>query len=193
MIDENFIIKSVSKGEQAAEKVNNNFFQISTQQLNWKPSPGQWSIGECLDHLIISDRSYFNVLEKISDGTYQMTFWDRFSPLTPLWGKFLKDQLQETVKIKMTAPKKLIPSASNKTSDFIATYLKNLNAFMTLISACKKIDLDKTIIRSPTINIATYSLRDAIEFLISHEHRHINQAIKTKSHTSFPVKFYKQK
>ena len=46
--------------------------------------------------------------------------------------------------------------------------------------------MDKTIITSPPVQFVTYSLRDAFQFLIQHEHRHINQAIRVKVNRSFP-------
>jgi hypothetical protein len=46
--------------------------------------------------------------------------------------------------------------------------------------------LDKTIITSPVIGFVTYNLRDAFQFLIQHEHRHINQAINVKHDVNFP-------
>ena len=46
--------------------------------------------------------------------------------------------------------------------------------------------VDKTIINSPLIPIVTYNLRDTFQFLIQHEHRHINQAIKVKANEGFP-------
>jgi hypothetical protein len=34
----------------------------------------------------------------------------------------------------------------------------------------------------------TYGLRDALQFLMQHEHRHINQAIKVRENDNFPKK-----
>jgi len=188
MKDELFIENILKKGQAAKDKVLRELSPISVEQLNWKPSTGSWSIAECLDHLLISDSSYFAVLKEITEGNYKMTRWEKFSPLTTLWGNTLKHQLQENVRRKMTAPKKLTPKTSNKSLDFIRTHLENLDLFLSYISKCKEIDIDKTIITSPTIRIATYSLRDAFQFLIQHEHRHINQAIRVKENTAFPKK-----
>lgn len=187
MKDEQFIRQTLARGQEAREKVENQLSGISPAQLNWKPSSEQWSIGECLDHLFISDREYFDNLQKISDGSYKMSFWEKYSPMTSLWGKELKDRLGETVKKKMEAPKKLTPAKSDKPDGFVKLYLNNLDVFLSLIAACKHADLDRTIITSPTIKIATYSLRDSFEFLITHEHRHINQAIRVKSYPGFPA------
>lgn len=59
MKDENFIRSVLQKGGEAKEKASLEFSNISSEQLNWKPSAESWSIAQCLDHLIIADSSYF--------------------------------------------------------------------------------------------------------------------------------------
>jgi len=185
-MDEVFIEKTLRKGREAKSKVLKEFYNISEEQLNWKPSSKSWSIAQCLEHLLISDSSYFSDLQKITAGIYKMTFWEKYSPFTAKCGQILKDRLQEKVKKKMKAPRKLTPKSSNITSKFIDIYLKNLDTLLSYISNCGPIDIDKTIITSPTIRIVTYSLRDALQFLIQHEHRHINQANRVKKSDEFP-------
>src|SRR5262249_51140955 len=102
------------------------------------------------------------------------------SPFTSLCGRLLIKQLQEQPKRKFKAPKKIQPSASGVNQNIIGDYNKSLDHFLKCISNCEMADIDKTIIRSPTIRMVTYSLRDAFQFLIQHEHRHINQAIRVK-------------
>jgi uncharacterized damage-inducible protein DinB len=186
MKDERFIEIQVQKGRQAREKFNREFSGISENQLNWKPSPEKWSIGQCLEHLVNSDSSYFPTFKTIGEGTYKMSFWARYSPLTNFFGRTFKKQLSEDIKIKLKAPKKFQPTKSNLTLDIVKRYEGNLDALLVLFSKCKGADLDKTIIASPITSIVTYSLRDTITFLMQHEHRHLNQAIRVKQHEGFP-------
>jgi len=186
MKDEAFIRSIREKGAEAKEKARLEFSNISSEQLNWKPSPESWSIAQCLEHLIMADRCYFSNLKKIVEGTYKMSFWEKYSPFTAACGRIMKDQLQEQVKRKMIAPAKIRPSASEFKVGIIDRYHKSLDEFLEYISKCINIDIDKTIISSPTLQIVTYSLRDAFYFLIRHEHRHLNQAIRVKNYEAFP-------
>ena len=187
MTNNNTLIdRALERGVQARGKVLENFRKISHKQFNWKPSPASWSIAQCLEHLVISDRSYFQVLEKIINGKYTLSFWEKYSPFSGLLGKMLIDNLQEEVKRKTKTSDKLVPAMSEKDPSFINDYLENLDTFMKYISACRQVDLNKTIITSPMLGFVTYSLKDAITFLPEHEHRHINQAIRVKEHPGFP-------
>lgn len=186
MIDRDFIDSILKRGTEAKEKVKSAFPGLSSVQLNWKPSPEKWCIGECLEHLVISDSCYFGDLERIITGDYKMSFWEQYSPFSGIWGRVLKDQLQEQVKRKMKAPKRIRPVSKELGIKIIDRYLKNLERFLEYIAKCRDIDIDRIIINSPTVPIVTYSLRDAFSFLMEHEHRHLNQAIRVKEHEGFP-------
>ncbi len=188
MKDKEFIGSIIQKGKEARAKAKSEFSPISAEQLNWKPSPEKWSIGQCLEHLIISDSCYFHDLEKITTRNYLMSFWEQHSPFTSLCGRILKNQLQAGVKRKLVAPKIIRPSSSELKLDVLDSYYSTVDRFLNYIAKCDDVDIDQTIINSPTIHIVTYSLRDAFYFLINHEHRHINQAIRVKNTEGFPLK-----
>jgi len=186
MKDESFIQSILQKGNDAAEKVNLNFSSISESQLNWKPSPQSWSIAQCLQHLMITHLAYFPVLKEVVEGTFKMNFWERSSPLTSFWGRIMKNQLQDQVKRKMKAPLKIQPTKSEYHIVLLDRYHENLEEFLDLISQCRNVDVDTTIITSPLLSIVTYNLRDAFQLLLQHEHRHLNQALRVKQEEAFP-------
>jgi DinB superfamily len=186
MIDNIYIDEILQKGIAAKDKVTAEFSFITLEQLNWKPSEKAWSIGECLQHLILSDSCYFPTLKKITEAVFKMSFWEKYSPFSAKCGQILKNKLQEKVKNKMMAPKIIKPTNNKISLDIIECYHKTLTTFLNYISNCKNIDIDKTIITSPTISIVTYNLRNAFHFLVQHEHRHINQAIRVKMNENFP-------
>lgn len=187
MKDTLFIEKMVVRGKEAGEKVKAEFSDLSLLQLNWKPAPDSWSIGQCLDHLIVSDCLYFPALQKIAEGKFEMTAWERWSPFSSLFGRMLVQLLQEKVKKKVKAPKVLIPFSSQIDLGILERFQKHLDTLLEYLAACKTINLDRTHITSPVSKFVTYSLRNAITILIQHLHRHINQAMKVKKHNGFPA------
>lgn len=186
MKDPDFIQKMIERGKQAGEKVLAEFDHLNSEQLNWKPAAEQWSIAQCLDHLVVADTCYFPILEKIASGTHTMNWWRRNSPFSRVFGKILVNQLSETVKRKMRAPRKFKPDTSNIEGDIILKFNSHLDKLLLLIGSCAEADLDKTIITSPASGIVTYSLKDAVTILVQHLHRHINQAVRVKNEPGFP-------
>ena len=188
MKDSAFIQQMLQRGMQAQNKLTSEFTTLSAEQLNWKPSENVWSMAQCLDHLIISNTSYFSVFEAITNGTFSMNLWEKMSPFNRINTMLLKGTMQEEVKIKLTTHPKFASTVSDVPSEISTTYRLNLEKFLSFIEKSREIDIDKTVITSPAISIVTYSLRDVFWLLTEHQHRHLNQAIRVKANSSFPSK-----
>jgi hypothetical protein len=187
MKDGVFIVEMLRKGNEAREKAKKAFTNISLEQLNWKPWEESWSVGQCLDHLIISDCLYFPVFKKIAAGKFEMKFWENWNPLNGFFGKILVSQVQEISRKKLKAPRIFEPSQSNIDMAILERFHKHLDSLLGYIADFSKVDIDKTHITSPVSAVVTLSLRNSITILIQHEHRHINQAIKVMQSKEFPA------
>ena len=51
------------------------FGNLSSTQLNWKPASEKWSIAQCLDHLIVSNSTYYTPLNEIVSGKHKNSFY----------------------------------------------------------------------------------------------------------------------
>lgn len=180
MKDKALIEILVNRLEEAKEKVKDSLEGISNEQLNYRPSPEKWSVGQCLDHLVVSDCLYFPALKKITGGKSSMSLWEKFSPLSGLFGKVLSSQIREIPTRGMNAPKVFNPSFSLIDMGIFERFYKHLDTLREYIALSANLDLDKIKLTSPVSVIITYSLRNAYLILVQHEHRHINQAIKVR-------------
>lgn len=181
-----FIQQKLQKGEEAKEKVVREFSSITALQLNWKPAPQSWSIGQCLEHLIIADSLYFPVLQKIAKGNYKISCWEKWSPFTNFFGQFFVRALQEEAKTKMKTTSVFLPSTSDIDLGIMEIFYQHHDMFMNLIAGCSQLNLEEIVITSPQFSFVTYRLKHVIQFLIQHEHRHVNQAIRVKKSDGFP-------
>lgn len=48
----------LAEGRLVAAEADRTFGGLSARQVNWKPSEAEWSVGQCFDHLVISNRAY---------------------------------------------------------------------------------------------------------------------------------------
>src|SRR5690349_16706160 len=85
----------VSQFENVTADVSESFGGLSVEQLNWKPAPESWSVGQCLDHLVKSNEEFFPELDKLAAGTRKNTFWQSWSPLSGIAGSFLVNTLKK--------------------------------------------------------------------------------------------------
>jgi hypothetical protein len=72
----------LAEGRLVADETRRAFGQLSAEQINWKPVEGEWSIGQCFDHLIISNRPYLTIIEEVREGKKRQRVWERM-PLLP--------------------------------------------------------------------------------------------------------------
>jgi hypothetical protein len=178
------LIKSI---QDSSKQVKESFGGLSEAQLNWKPAQDKWSAGECIEHLIVTNKTYFPVLKNITEGGHKNSFWQKFSPLSGLWGSMLlKAVSPESVRKTKTA-NIFLPVSSAISKTIVDEFIKTNDEFVSYLEKLGNIDLKKTKIYSPVSKFITYSLLDATKIITYHEVRHINQAKKVIQTEGFPV------
>lgn len=162
------------------------FGGLSTDQLNWRPAEQSWSIAQCFDHLITTHSLFFREFEEIGKGNLKRSVWERISPFSGYFGKFLIRSLdpENPKKIKTTGRGQ--PSASEIDGDIIKRFGEHQ---VQLIDRIQKlpadIDLAKLIITSPMLGVVTYSLDDCLTFVAGHCRRHFLQAERVMKSEGF--------
>jgi hypothetical protein len=68
--------------EQLTGSITAQVGALRPKQLNWKPNPAEWSVGQSTEHIVIANSSYFPSLEQIVAGTKRPRLWERL-PLAP--------------------------------------------------------------------------------------------------------------
>lgn len=159
---------------------------LSEVQLNWKPSPDRWSVGECLDHLIISNRNYFPILAAVAKGNQHQSFWAKLPILHNFWGKMIYKAVAEKGEKKSKSPAVFQPTRSKVDVGILAEFLKSHSEMIRLIRETDQVDHDETIITSPAASFITFPLKYACLILVTHEKRHFHQALAVTKMPEFP-------
>jgi hypothetical protein len=178
----------ITELSQVAVDARAEFGRLSAEQLNWKPSEKRWSIAQCFDHLIVTHSLYFPLFERLAAAEAEPTFWEKASPLSGFFGRFLIKSLDPANVKPMKTSSKARPSSSEIGGDIIERFAEHQQH---LIAALKKlpptIDAQTTIITSPLMRLVTYSLDDTFTILTHHCRRHFNQAKRVTETEGFPT------
>ena len=165
-----------------------SFGHLTSAQLNWKPDDKSWSVAQCLDHLITLHSQYFPLFERMAAGEAKPTLWEKASPLSGFFGRYLIKSLDPANLKKLKAPGKAQPSTSEISGDIVHRFCDHQ---YQLIEHLHRIPADadpvKTIITSPLLGIITYSLDDCYTILVVHCQRHIGQAQRVTENEGFPL------
>ncbi len=164
------------------------FGNLSSSQLNWKPSIDKWSIGQCFDHIIITNEKYFPEINDLIKGIRKNNFWAKVPFLPRMFGKLFIDTMSPSKNRKVKAPKSLLPSRSNIGQDIIEKFARHQDVLIEKINQMKDLDPDpdKIIITSAVTKYITYSLNDTMTLFSLHERRHFTQAENVSTSERFP-------
>ena len=168
------------------EQFRSAFGKLSLEQLNWKPNPETWSVGECIDHLIVTNRSYFAQLEAISRGDKYISIWEKMGLFSGMLGRMLLKITAEKVVKPAKSPSAFAPTRSKVPATIIEEFCIQQVALIDKVQKTDSVDHEKTLISSPAMIWATYSLRDGVEIIFQHERRHFRQAVAVLGRAEFP-------
>jgi hypothetical protein len=152
------------------------FGGLSASQLNWKPAPTEWSIAQCLEHLMLINADYFPILERVARGAWTPSVKERLPLLPRLFGKMVLALVQPGSTRKVQAVARFRPSTSAIPGDIVARFAAHQDTLAWHMDAAGRRDLARTIITSPVSRVVTYSLLDAYRIIVAHEGQHMAQA-----------------
>lgn len=163
---------------EAIQIAKDSFGDLTEEELYWQPTPGQWSVGECLEHLNITFRSYLPKLIKGIEGAKAGSV-ETFK--TGFFGRMFTDTLrldennQPKRKIKtfrgMDAAR--LPERNAKVREEFNEYME---AFIAQIEKAADVNLNKVKITSFIGPILRFRLGDLFLFVVAHNYRHLIQA-----------------
>ena len=154
---------------------------FSQEQLDFKPSPESWSMGEVLSHLQVVEkglpRLYSMLLAKAAEAG-----------LTPetegSWVKSLDEFKLEVVTRKMPAPERVLPQSGIAKNELIASLQQSRQALLEAVSQAG--DFDYSGVKFPHPFFGEINFYQWILFVGKHEARHLSQIEKIKASENFP-------
>ena len=155
-----FIENQIEELNDLNEKFSSEFAELNSDKMNWKPGENTWSINECLDHIIQSNRKYYPIFDSIEQGTYKVGKWTHFPVLPKLFGKMVLKVVSPDYKRKSKTFPPFYPLSSHYGKNLTNDLIDENKALIEKFRKCKEEDLDRTIITSPINSFITYSLRD---------------------------------
>jgi hypothetical protein len=176
----------LAEASLVAVETNRVFGRLSGEQVNWKPGENEWSIGQCFDHLIVSNRPFEPIFEEILAGRRRRRLWERVPLLPGVFGGLIIDALRPDSGRKVKARPAFYPSSSHIDPAIMTTFLAQQERLLRLMEASRGLDLEAITITSPVARIITYTLLDACRIIVVHEQNHFVQATRVMEAGGFP-------
>lgn len=157
---------------------------LTPEQLNWHPRPDAWSVGQCLEHLCITNELY---VPPISASLARKQI-SQVQDITPGWfGRwFIKSFIEPSPQTKQArAPGKIVPGSRVELS-VLDRFLRSNQAIRELIHLAGDCDVNRIRFRNPFIPLLRFTVGTGLEIISGHERRHLLQAERVKQSSDFP-------
>ncbi len=181
-----YLTPLLARLESFSIQIDAEFGHLSHKQINWKFHPDNWSVGQCLDHIVKTNQLYFPIFDKLANDDMKKTFWERI----PFWSDYIGDMI---VRSTQPIPKKKVstfpvfePSSSQIEQKVVQQLMKNNEELSQKMMETDLLDHRKVVVTSPLAKYITYRLHHACTLLVNHEERHMNQARKVMKADWFP-------
>ena len=174
------LLEDLKASDEAAGRLTNG---LTEEQLNWPAVPGSWSIGQCLEHLSITNEAYLPAitaaLQEKSDAPV--------AQIVPGWfaGWFIRNFVEPSPQTKrVSAPSKIRP-ASRVGLTVLDRFLSGNLAVRNLIADARNKDVNHIRFWNPFLKGIRFTVGTGLEIIAAHERRHLSQAERIRSSAAF--------
>jgi hypothetical protein len=153
---------------------------LNEERFNWRPQAGQWSIEECLAHLLIAGNWEIRAIEdaighaKAHRVTGAGPF--RYGPFERL----IVRKTEPPVKRKFTAPKHFRPLHGQPVTAVLPSFLHLQSQLTLLAQSAEGLDLARIKVPTPISRLIRLSLGMTFAQVAAHERRHLEQAWRVR-------------
>jgi len=184
-------------GEEAKELAAG----LTSGQLWWRPEPDRWSVGQCLEHLVLAGEAYLEVLDDAIEEGRRRELRTEGSYSPNLVGRWLPGVLDPPPGLKIPAPRRIRPRPPERKAPDAAggdgaplddeagplpDFLALRNRFEERLAAADGLDLGRLRVPSPFVPLIRFDLGSAFRVIAAHERRHLWQARQVREAEDFP-------
>ena len=156
---------------------------LSREQLNWRPTPVAWSVGQCLSHLLAANTIYLPAISAALEGQQpspvQQLVLGRFSR----W--FIRNYIGPSNGKRARAPKKIQPAVHTEPA-ILEAFLRSNVAARELVTKAADYDVNRIRFRNPFVPLLRFTVGTGLEIVSKHQMRHLLQGERVRQSLEFP-------
>lgn len=165
--------------KETSDNLLRNIKGLNREQLTFKPGEDRWSVAECLEHIILIEKTLFDMARKMIE-----------QPANPERKNEIKTTDEQLISMmnnrsqKAQAPESGVPTGRySSTSEAIAAFREQRKMIRKYIEKTNK-NLRDHISDTPLGPVDAYQF---LLFIAAHTSRHTLQIEEVKAHPDFPA------
>jgi hypothetical protein len=177
MLQEAFLSRAEHQLEAQLTEVISVFQNLPENVLLRPSSTGGWSIAECIAHLNSYAEYYQPRIKVAINASTEVSGPGKFKH--SILGQYFIASMDSTKRQKkFKALKKHRPVEIGNPTTVVSTFIQHLENMLTLIRMARNKNLNKKAVPTSISSWIKISPGDAIQFLLTHNERHLQQAAR---------------
>ena len=174
--------------QEAGEQAKGLTEGLNESQFTWRPGLREWSIQECLAHLVMVGQHVIKLLEtSIREARARGLTGN--PPFRYGWiERTIVRQTEPSTRRRFSAPKRFQPLHGQPVTAILPTFLHVQGQFVRLAQQAEGLDLARVKVATPITRLLKFSLGTTFAQQAAHERRHLEQARRVRQNPGFPGK-----
>lgn len=169
------------------EVVAQRLRHLSEDQLNQRPSPDTWSVGQCLEHLTIVGGHHLPIVVRKIKAASERGSQPADTAKSGFIGGRLVQSMRTPVSQKaLKTPQRYAPSGSRLPRTVVEVFGRQLDEMLHLMNQARTVNANRMRIPNPLIPLLRLRLTDEFAFLVAHIERHMAQVERVLEATKRP-------
>ncbi|HSJ08753.1 MAG TPA: DinB family protein [Longimicrobiales bacterium] len=159
---------------------------LTTEQMNWQPGPGRWSIAQCLEHVTLTVGLY---RERVPAMVAEARARQQASAKPYRAGamaRWLIRSLEPPYRMRVRTMAVVDPPAKQDPAKVIADFDAAHEELERMIASADGVPLDQARATSPFSKLMKMTLGQMLEVNVVHARRHLWQARQVRQQPGFP-------
>jgi hypothetical protein len=159
---------------------------LTNDQVNWRPGPSRWSIGQAVDHLNVTAAIYVPTLDLVIRRAHDRKRFNRGPFRYGIVERWMVRSMEPPPRRRFRAPRSFLPMLSHSPETLLPAFLDWQDRIADRLKAANGLDLSRVKVWSPVLPLIRFSLGQTFALIAAHERRHLWQAEQVRALGSFP-------
>lgn len=166
--------------EQIQQQARELTAGLNEARFNWRPSPQDWSIEECLAHLTMVGQWEVRAIEEAISQAHQRGLTGQGPFQYGAIDRFLVDQTEPPVRSPVPAPRHFVPLHGQPVTAVMPTFFHVQSQLILELTRAEGLDLRRVKVSTPISRFLKMSLGMMFAQVAAHERRHLQQAARVR-------------
>jgi hypothetical protein len=166
--------------EQIQQQAGELTAELNEARFNWRPSPTEWSIEECLAHLTMVGQWEIRAIEQAIDRGKQRGLTGQGPFEYGAIDRFIVHQTEPPVRSPMPAAHHFVPLHGQPVTAVMPTFFHVQSQLLLQLARADGLDLRRVKVATPISRLLKMSLGAMFAQIAAHERRHLDQAWRVR-------------